>query len=51
MTTTRAAAISTYSRVEHIAEVITGVLSPVPNGTAGFVVDDAITHFTSELVT
>ncbi|KKN92371.1 hypothetical protein LCGC14_0208620 [marine sediment metagenome] len=51
MTTTRAVAISTYNRVEHIDEVIQGVLSTVPNGTDVFVVDDGSTDSTPQFVT
>ncbi len=50
-TTTRAVAISTYNRVDHIDEVITGVLSTVPNGTDVFVVDDGSTDCTPQYVT
>jgi glycosyltransferase involved in cell wall biosynthesis len=51
MTTTRAVAISTYNRVDHIDEVIQGVLSTVPNGTDVFVVDDGSTDCTPQYIT
>ncbi len=50
MTTTRAVAISTYNRLEHLPEVVEGVLGTVPNGTDIFVCDDGSTDQTQRIV-
>jgi glycosyltransferase involved in cell wall biosynthesis len=50
MSTTRAVSICTYNRSDTLREVISGVLSTVPEGTDVFVCDDGSTDSTSDTV-